>query len=189
MRKTIEDLKIDKTFYKNEKNEDGTRNRTSYQAEAKRPLNLITGMTRFGHYFIDLILLYALNFGVVFLILTIDPYSTYLFSDLVAYALGYSIMVCYYFICEASMQRTIGKFATKSVVINKYGEPPSTSQLIGRSFARIIPFEAFSCLGDRGWHDSWSNTYVVSTDERDEIVRLLNEEDGGFISRSSETLD
>lgn len=27
--------------------------------------------------------------------------------------------------------------------------------------ARMVPFEAFSFLGERGWHDSWSGTQVV----------------------------
>ena len=86
------------------------------------------------------------------------------------------------------MQRTIGKFATKSVVINEYAQKPSNEQLIGRSFARLVPFEAFSCLADRGWHDTWSKTYVVTEKERDELQRLLNKHEGNILSNSEDQL-
>ena len=88
------------------------------------------------------------------------------------------------------MQRTVGKFATNSVVINQYAEAPDAGSLIGRSFARLVPFDAFSCLGgDRGWHDKWSKTYVVTTEERDKLRKLLNEQQGIFISDSEDLLD
>jgi uncharacterized RDD family membrane protein YckC len=99
------------------------------------------------------------------------------------------VTVGYYFICEKTMQRTIGKFATKAVVINQYAEPADDGSLIGRSFSRLVPFEAFSCLSDRGWHDRWSKTYVVTTDERDKLKRLLNEQQGVFISDDPDLLD
>jgi hypothetical protein len=87
------------------------------------------------------------------------------------------------------MKRTIGKFATDSVVINQYAETPDDGPLIGRSFSRLVPFEALSCLSDRGWHDTWSKTYVVTTEERDKLKKLLLEQDGVFISDRLDLLD
>ena len=99
------------------------------------------------------------------------------------------ITVAYYFVCEKTMQRTIGKFATNAVVIDQYAEAPSDGSLIGRSFARLVPFEALSCLSDRGWHDTWSKTYVVTTEERDTLQKLLREQEGNFLSDREDLLD
>ncbi|MBC8643239.1 RDD family protein [Flavobacterium lindanitolerans] len=60
--------------------------------------------------------------------------------------------------------RTIGKFITKTVVVNINGEKPDTQEILVRSLCRLIPFETFSFLGapNKGWHDSISKTYVVN---------------------------
>lgn len=59
--------------------------------------------------------------------------------------------------------RTIGKFITGTKVVNEDGEKPSTGQVFARTFSRMVPFEPFSFLGvmGRGWHDTWSKTYVI----------------------------
>ena len=45
------------------------------------------------------------------------------------------------------------------------GRTPRFPQILGRSLARLIPFEAFSFFGALGvgWHDSFSNTRVIRT--------------------------
>lgn len=77
--------------------------------------------------------------------------------------LRFFIMVPFYVFFEGLFSRTPGKMLTGTVVVNEKGERPSFGQIVGRSFARVIPFEAFSFLGStgRGWHDSLSKTYVV----------------------------
>ncbi|MDB4835141.1 RDD family protein [Cyclobacteriaceae bacterium] len=66
-------------------------------------------------------------------------------------------------VLEASIGQTIGKLVTQSKVINEYVENPSIWQCLGRAVIRFVPFEVFSNLGtpSRGWHDRWTNTYVV----------------------------
>lgn len=78
---------------------------------------------------------------------------------------GWLFMVVYYTIFEGMTGRTLGKLITGTKVVNERGEPPSFGQSLGRSFARLIPFEPFSCLAQdgRGWHDSAPGTYVVRT--------------------------
>ena len=194
MKKTIEDLTETKTYYRNQKDAFGNRVREPYEAEIKRKINLVTGWARFGHYLIDALII-GVGFGAVaFLIPELNYYGRMTFLQINQYEYSvsfaqYFVLVGYYFICELTMQRTVGKIATNSVVINKYAEQPESTQLIGRSFARLVPFEAFSCLGDRGWHDKWSETYVVTTKERDALRRLLNEQEGVFISDSEDLLD
>lgn len=71
----------------------------------------------------------------------------------------------YYFLFEATLGRTPGKFLTGTRVVSTNGGRPSAAQILGRSLARFVPFEPFSFLfggnPPRGWHDKWSNTRVV----------------------------
>lgn len=75
----------------------------------------------------------------------------------------YLIFPLYYILFENFLQRTPGKYISKTIVVNDYGEKPSFKTIIIRTLVRYIPLEAFSCLDDysRGWHDKWSNTYVI----------------------------
>jgi len=76
---------------------------------------------------------------------------------------AYGIYLLYFIIFEYFLQKTVGKYLSKTRVVNIHGEKPKLSQIIGRSFARFIPFDAFSYLGStgRGWHDTLPELYVV----------------------------
>ena len=67
--------------------------------------------------------------------------------------------------------KTIGKMITRTRVVDEYGDKPGIGKIIGRTFARMIPFDAFTFLGEdaRGWHDSLSGTIVI--DEKKSILR------------------
>ena len=80
-----------------------------------------------------------------------------------SFVLNILLVLGYYIITEAAFQRSPAKFITKTMVVRADGTRPSTGQIIGRTFARMIPFEAFSFLGTPpvGWHDSLSKTRVV----------------------------
>jgi uncharacterized RDD family membrane protein YckC len=82
----------------------------------------------------------------------------------------------YYFLFEYFLQKTPGKYLTKTSVINEYGNKLELNEAILRSIIRMVPFEAFSCLSDRGWHDEWSNTYLVSDEEYEKIKKLQREQ-------------
>lgn len=77
--------------------------------------------------------------------------------------LGFIAMFTYYLSMEATLGRTVGKLVTGTKVVNEDGQKASFLQVLGRTFARIIPFEAFTFLGSetRGWHDEMPKTYVV----------------------------
>ena len=81
---------------------------------------------------------------------------------------GIAVLVGYYMAFEhLNNGRTIGKLATRTKVVTETGETPTVEMLIGRTFARLIPFEAFSFLGARnnGWHDRLSKTMVIDLDQ------------------------
>ena len=77
--------------------------------------------------------------------------------------LGVAIRMLYYIGLESLTGVTIGKLVTGTVVVNERGQRPTTGQVVGRSFAPIIPFDPFSFLSmtSGGWHDTLSKTHVV----------------------------
>lgn len=80
-------------------------------------------------------------------------------------AIGMILTLCYFVFTEVVFQRTPAKYLTGTRVVTADGGRPSVGQIVGRSFARFIPFEAFSFLVGKnpvGWHDSLSGTRVVS---------------------------
>lgn len=78
----------------------------------------------------------------------------------------------YYLIMEGVFNTTAGKCATNTTIVNESGERPRFSQILGRTFSRIIPFEPFSFLGAaaRGWHDTFTNTYVVESMNKEDAI-------------------
>lgn len=133
---------------------------------------------RFINYIIDLIVFFILFmllltlFGFILLLIGADL-ETFLYEleninrllDRVISAILYSLS----FIAIESLLkgRTIGKYITKTKVVDIHGNVPSLGVIFKRSFSRIIPFDAFSFLGDegRGWHDTISETYVVDVEK------------------------
>lgn len=75
--------------------------------------------------------------------------------------LGMMISLPYYLVFETIWGRTPGKFIMGTIVVDDAGGKPSFGQLVKRTFSRFIPFEQFSFFGERGWHDSISDTRVV----------------------------
>lgn len=155
-------------------------------------MNTINGGTRFLHYIIDFAITYALAvvmtafMGPSFLRVFVFP--MHIGSSWYEVNLLYPIItLLYYAILESTIGRTVGKFATNSYVIDEYANLAKAPQIILRSFCRFIPFNAFSCLGDRGWHDMISKTYVVSKTEWNLLKKGISE-DNDFAD-DSEILD
>ena len=83
-----------------------------------------------------------------------------------AFFLGLGLFIGYYILMEAAFGLTIGKLLTGTKIIRDDGSSAGFGQVVGRSFARMIPFEPLSFLfGDKttGWHDSLTGTRVVMT--------------------------
>jgi uncharacterized RDD family membrane protein YckC len=81
-----------------------------------------------------------------------------------ALLLGYFNYIIYYTICEAAFKGyTLGKLITGTKAIRDTGEPLTFKDALLRSLSRIVPFEVFSGLGHRPWHDTWTKTTVVKS--------------------------
>lgn len=185
--KKITEIKIEKEMFKSDKDEMGNRIKVPYIGKVNYQLKLVQGWARFGHYLIDLVVIYALAIALGIVLAIVNPDFILNMGQIEERVFGMLIVVGYYFISEVTMQRTIGKLATSSIVVDEYGNKPSASAILGRSFARIVPFEAFSCLGERGWHDTWSKTFVITKAELERVKRMRDE--GNFLSDRQDILD
>lgn len=172
----ITDLQITKyrTSYKKDVYGNRQRIRTPYQA--KRPVKVVEGGRRFAHYFIDSLIfgIFVMPFDFILSYLDYQP-QTFGFAVFYSYFPSYILYGFYYFIFESLLQSSPGKMLTNSVVINEFGQKPTQKELIVRSVVRLIPFEILSCLSERGWHDEWSNTWVVTKEEYALIQEKLKE--------------
>jgi uncharacterized RDD family membrane protein YckC len=125
---------------------------------------------RFVNYLLDSVALWIVNivWGIIALAMfpptaevPLDEVPTF---DIVATLLSIGVFLVYYIAMEATFGQTLGKMITRTTVVNEDGNKPSFGQVLGRSFARLIPFEPLSVLlkgNARGWHDSLPGTYVV----------------------------
>ncbi|OGC84984.1 hypothetical protein A3F55_01175 [Candidatus Adlerbacteria bacterium RIFCSPHIGHO2_12_FULL_53_18] len=88
----------------------------------------------------------------------------------------------YYIFFESIWQRTPGKWATGTKVVKLDGTKPGFWRIVGRSFSRLIPFEALSFLFGHypyGWHDRISKTMVVPATHTVEEAASINPKDKG----------
>ena len=66
------------------------------------------------------------------------------------------------FVLEAATKgRSLGKLITGTKVIKTDGSELSITDLLKRNFIRAVPFDQLSFVGNKGWHDHFSDTAVV----------------------------
>jgi uncharacterized RDD family membrane protein YckC len=73
------------------------------------------------------------------------------------------VAITYFSFFESMTGRTVGKYITKTKVVDENGNLPKLKTILLRSVCRFIPFEQLSFLGEdnSGWHDKLSVTKVV----------------------------
>ena len=116
---------------------------------------------RLLNFIIDYVMQFIIGFVIAILVIVIKGEEA--INNIPDILIGIVALLIYYISMEGLFGRTVGKFITGTKVVNENGARPSFGQIVGRSFSRLIPFEAFSFLGEqtRGWHDSLPGTYVV----------------------------
>ena len=117
---------------------------------------------RFGTMLVDWIIYYLLC-GVigVIIILTLGEEAL---DGLNGYFVSIPAFFVYFAGFEGALGRTPGKFIFGTRVVTNDGGAPSYGQALGRTLARMIPFEPFSVLFSSdgiGWHDSIARTKVI----------------------------
>ncbi|MGN7919389.1 RDD family protein [Lysobacter sp. 22409] len=140
--------------------------------ERMAKLEAASFLRRFFNYFIDFIACYAIGFVLAFAYVLFAGEGALAWMEqpnlLRDYAIGVGLMLIYYIPLEGMFGVTVGKLITGTRVVDEQGRPPSWGQVIGRSVARLIPFEPFSVLFSdsrrpAGWHDRLPKTLVVRT--------------------------
>lgn len=166
-----------------EKDALGNRKTRSVPVTVNREVKVISGGKRFAHFFVDLIVYQCIYQLICYALSLLFRNS----NDDLAVALifigvnmtFFFLFPLYYIVFEHFFQKTPGKFLTKCRVIDIYGNRPEAGTNILRNLIRWVPFEAFSCLfNERGWHDRWSDTFVVPDEEYEQIKALLDEQSG-----------
>lgn len=148
------------------------------QPEITGPI-LASDKQRLANYLLDRAAIFAAFF--VFMIITEE--TKYPVPESMEALAGFILLMAYpayLIICESVWQRTLGKLASKTKVVDIHGNKPGFWRIVGRTFARLIPFEAFSFLGGKypiGWHDSLSGTLVVPSEYTPEQVRSIHSDE------------
>lgn len=164
--------------YSTKKRDRATGETISVTATRFRDVPYVDGWARFGHYLLDLVFFYIFiiliyfSIGAVAALLGalnaviehIDNYER-LYNWLLLHPL-------FYFIFELGLQGSPAKAILGRVVVDEYGNKATTKQLFIRSISRAVPFYAFSCFNGTGWHDDWSNTFVIRKKDLKELQLL-----------------
>ena len=145
---------------------------------------LATRGQRFLNFSIDLVFLYIIILSVgTTIVLIAEVASKFAVSawvetmskeEIALYSVV--IMILYYSLTEIYFSRTIAQLITKTVVVKKDGSKPDIKTFVIRTLCRFIPFEPLSFLGGtpRGWHDTFSDTYVVKKKRLAKSIRFFN---------------
>ncbi|MDR1809185.1 MAG: RDD family protein [Prevotella sp.] len=118
---------------------------------------------RLSGWFIDYLFgIPIITFLIVSLIGNVDTTTTH--YQILVWSIVFLSCIIYY-CCEWIFGRTLGKLLTGTVVVDSdtFGKP-SFGQVLGRTFCRFIPFDAFTFISSHpeGWHDSLPSTMVVT---------------------------
>ncbi len=123
---------------------------------------------RFVNYLIDGIMI-GFGYGIISTMFSLasvwslDGMRTYgIASFFLSFSLSYAFKVAYYTILEGTTGgRSIGKYVTRTMAVNRDNQPVTMEQALLRSLCRLIPFNAVAGLLDRTFHDSITNTRVI----------------------------
>jgi len=129
-----------------------------------------SGGKRFANYLIDLLVFYILVFMAGIVVGLVSPETIDSIDDenagfnFVENLVFISIFVLYTFGIEAIFKgKTFGKLMTGTRAVNEDGSNITAKTALLRGLSRVVPFEAFSALGNPSypWHDKWTRTYVI----------------------------
>jgi uncharacterized RDD family membrane protein YckC len=127
------------------------------QQKEKVDSNVVGSGIRFLNFIIDFII-WLIIAGILTFPLSANDEN----QMLLGYVIMFATFIGYYAIMEIKFQKTIGKFITKTRVVKMNGDKPANSDIITRTFCRLIPFDRISFLFTKnGIHDFLSKTKVV----------------------------
>jgi uncharacterized RDD family membrane protein YckC len=170
-KKKMSDIFQIKTITRKERNKLGEWEYLEKVYHEKRPVENLHAALRLLNYIVDLTLVWL-----IVILVDTGVGSNYPRAIDFLFPITY---FAYYIIFEFYFQRTIGKYLTGSLVVDDYGERPELKAIFLRTITRIIPLDPYSFFWteeNRLWHDTWSNTFVISNDELSLIKRIQSGE-------------
>lgn len=122
----------------------------------------VSSLTRLIHFIVDTIAFIILTMIFTFVL----GFFIYPTDQSIMTLMEYFILAAgffgYYFFMETKYQKTIGKFITKTKVVNINGTRPELGDIVKRTFCRLIPFDRISFLfAPNGFHDRLSDTTII----------------------------
>ncbi len=123
----------------------------------------VHSIIRLINFIIDTVVWIILFFSIAYIFdLYFIRFSSYLVNYIYSISLGLILYLAYYTILEFYFRRTLGKFLTRTKVVNRTGDEITFITIFKRTLARLIPIDIFYYLISRnGLHDKLSNTQVI----------------------------
>jgi uncharacterized RDD family membrane protein YckC len=126
----------------------------------------VSSVTRFIHFIVDTIAFTALTMIIGFIVLLFFNSTNQTLATLMGYFMLTIAFFGYYVFMETKFQKTIGKFITKTKVVNKNGTKPGVGDIVRRTLCRLIPFDRISFLfTNNGFHDKLSETTIIKDED------------------------
>ena len=139
---------------------DNTTNENTMLEEVK--LDIASNNSRVTNMIADLLIFYIIYYALIFY--SYEMYGadaeTDPLLDLTFLLISYFLV---YTVTEYFFSKTIGKFISRTKVVNLDGTKPGLKRILSRTLCRLIPCEAFSFMFlQNGLHDKFSKTRVIN---------------------------
>ncbi|AYN67483.1 RDD family protein [Euzebyella marina] len=136
------------------------RDKAIVEKELKEKISSLSAnkKNRFVNFLVDISIIAIFNSSLIYFLGDIEDSFRLIFRTGLAFSLGY------YAFMESVFQKTLGKFLTKTKVVDENGDKPSGKQIFTRTLCRLIPFDPLTFLFERKgykFHDSLSKTMVI----------------------------
>ncbi len=132
--------------------------------------NTVSKGIRFIHFIVDSFIWFIVSF-----ILTLPLNATKTRDMLLGYIIMFLVYVFYYALFELKWQKTVGKMITKTKVVSYSEQKPSNTDIVVRTFSRLVPFDVISYVFVRnGIHDILSKTKVIKDNKQNISENISN---------------
>lgn len=123
---------------------------------------IVNSWTRLLHFVIDLLAFFILGLILSLVIDLLIPSNNQQIIQWTSFIILIVSFFGYYVFMEFTYQKTLAKFITKTKVVKATGQKPEISDIILRTFFRLLPFDRVSFIFTKnGFHDYLSNTTVI----------------------------
>lgn len=123
----------------------------------------VHSVIRLINFIVDTVVWLILFFSIAYIFdLYFVRFSSYWLNYVYSISLGLILYFAYYLLLEFYFHRTLGKFLTRTKVVNRDGAEPTFLAILKRTLSRLILIDVFYYLFSKsGLHDRLSATIVI----------------------------